>query len=185
MHATVCDYIADLVHNSVEAGATRVALEISTGPEQIAVSVIDNGCGMDDAQVLRAQNPFFSTPGKHDWRRVGLGLPLLQQAADATGGMLAVRSAPGTGTTVTFSFSARHVDAPPLGNLAGTLLTLLALSGSYELTVQRRSPTNTYTVARQALLETLGDLEHALNLALAREFLESLELEIAPQPHAA
>ena len=184
MHATVCDYIADLVQNSVEAGATRIGLKLETGPAQVLVTVADNGCGMDAAQLQRAEDPFFSAPGKHDSRRVGLGLPLLRQAADTTGGTLQILSAPGEGTTVSFSFDTQHVDTPPLGDLTGTLLTLLALPGNYDRTVQRCAVTGQYVVARHELLETLGDLENAMNLALAREYLASQEMELEPRPTA-
>ena len=170
MHATICDYIADLVQNAVEAGATRVTLEIDTQAEQVSATVADNGC---------------SAPGKHDRRRVGLGLPLLRQATEATHGDMEVRSAPGQGTTVSFRFDAQHMDTPPLGDLAGTLLTLMALPGSYDLAVHRRAPAGDYAVARHELTETLGDLENAVNLALARQYLAALEreLDIPPRPH--
>ena len=182
MHATVCDYIADLVHNAVEAGATRVGLEIETRAEHVAVTVEDNGHGMDAAQLQRAANPFFSEPGKHDHRRVGLGLPLLRQAAEATHGSLDVRSAPGQGTTVAFRFDSQHVDVPPLGDLAGTLLTLMALPGGYDLAVRRSSPAGNYAIARHELQDTLGDMENAANLSLARQYLAGLEQELEAPP---
>ena len=178
MHATVCDYIADLVHNAVEAGASRVGLELETHTERVSVTVADNGCGMNEAQLRRAADPFFSAPGKHDRRRVGLGLPLLRQATEATRGAMEVRSVPQQGTTVSFRFDARHLDTPPLGDLAGTLVTLMSLPGDYELTVQRRAPAGDYAVARGELLETLGDLDNAMHLALARQYLTALERDL-------
>ena len=63
MHATVCDYIADLVHNAVEAGATCIGLDAATDATQIAVTVTDNGCGMDPVELQRAEDPFYSAPG--------------------------------------------------------------------------------------------------------------------------
>ncbi len=178
MHATVCDYIADLVHNAVEAGATQVGLEIETRTERVAVTVADNGCGMSAERLQLAHNPFFSEPGKHNRRRVGLGLPLLQQATDATRGDLDVRSAPGRGTTVAFRFDAQHVDTPPLGDVPGTLLTLMALPGSYDLAVHRRSAAGDYAIARHELQETLGDMQDAMNLRLTRQYLTGLEQEL-------
>ena len=62
-----------------------------------------------------------------------------------------------------------------LGDLPGTLMTLMALPGDYELTVRRRTPVGDFAVARHALQETLGDLTEALNLALARQYLAALE----------
>lgn len=177
MHATVCDYIADVVQNAVEAGATNIGLEISTGPEQVMVRVSDNGKGMDAQRLREARDPFFSEAGKHD-RRVGLGIPLLCQAVEALDGAFDLQSVPGKGTTVAFRFDARHVDAPPTGDLPGTLCCLLAMPGGYNLAVQRRTPAGGYTVGRHELQATLGDLDEALNLALARQYLASLETEV-------
>jgi hypothetical protein len=178
MHATVCDYIADVVQNAVEAGATRIDLEIGTGPDRVMVQVSDNGKGMDEERLRQARDPFFSEAGKHDQRRVGLGLPLLCQAVEALDGAIDLQSAPGRGTTVAFRFDAHHVDAPPTGDLPGTLCCLLALPGEHDLAVRRHTPAGGYTVERGELLAALGDLDEALNLALARQYLTALEREV-------
>lgn len=175
MHASVCDTIADLVQNSVEAGASRVELDVYAGPDMIKVRVTDNGKGMDQAALARAVDPFYSEPGKHDHRRVGLGLPLLYQTAEAVNGKVDIESAPGKGTTVGFAFDARHLDTPPLGDLPSTVLGLMTFSGAYDLVLTRRTPTDSYTLSRSELIETLGDLETAGNLILARDFLKAQE----------
>ena len=178
MHASVCDTIADLVQNSVEAGASRVELDVYTGPDTIKVRVTDNGKGMDQATLAKAVDPFYSEPGKHDHRRVGLGLPLLYQTAEAVNGKVDIQSAPGKGTTVRFVFDARHLDTPPLGDLPGTVLGLMTFSGAYDLVLTRRTPSDSYTLARSQLIETLGDLEDASNLMLARDFLKAQEAQL-------
>ena len=76
MHASICDTLSDLVQNSLEAGATRVELDVYTGPDKVSARVTDNGKGMDRATLEKAVEPFYSEAGKHDRRRVGLGLPL-------------------------------------------------------------------------------------------------------------
>ena len=77
MHATLADVIADTTQNSIEAGASRVELTVMERDNRIAVTIVDNGKGMDADTVSRAFNPFYTEPGKHDSRRVGLGLPIL------------------------------------------------------------------------------------------------------------
>ena len=175
MHASVCDFIADLVQNSVEAGASRVELVVDTGPDVLKVRVADDGKGMDRATLAKAVDPFYSEPGKHDHRRVGLGLPLLYQTAEAVNGKVDIRSAPGAGTTVDFVFDARHLDTPPLGDLPATVLGLMTFSGPYDLMLTRRTPSGSYALSRSELIETLGDLETASNLILARDFLKAQE----------
>lgn len=175
MHASVCDTIADLVQNSVEAGASWVELNVFTGPDTIEICVRDNGKGMDQTTLAKVVDPFYSEAGKHDHRRVGLGLPLLFQTADAVNGKVDIQSEPGKGTTVRFTFDARHLDTPPLGELPATVLGLMTFSGTYDLIVNRSTPSDGYSVARSELIETLGNLEESTNLILARDFLNAQE----------
>ncbi|HNX36554.1 MAG TPA: ATP-binding protein [Kiritimatiellia bacterium] len=175
MHASVCDTISDLVQNSIEAGASRVELDVATGPDAITVRVRDNGKGMDKTTLEKVMDPFYSESGKHDHRRVGLGLPLLHQTAEAVNGKVDIRSVPGNGTTVEFTFDARHLDTPPLGDLPATVLGLMAFGGTYDLVLNRTTPADGYSVSRRELTETLGDLEESANLVLARDFLRSQE----------
>jgi hypothetical protein len=174
MHASVCDYIADLVQNSIEAGATQIGLTLETLEEQLKVCVKDNGKGMDAAKLKQAQDPFFSEPGKHR-RRVGLGLPLLYQAAESTGGMVNIESAPGCGTTVKFSFNLNHPDTPPLGSFALTLTSLMSFDGEYNLTVKRTTSEGSYEISRYELIDALGTLTEAGNIMLMRKFISSQE----------
>lgn len=178
MHASLCDTIADVVHNAIEAGASHIELDIETGLETVNVTVTDNGKGMDAEQLRRAQDPFYSEPGKHVGRRVGLGLPLLFQMTEQTGGKAEIRSEPGRGTTVSFRCDRGHLDTPPLGNLPMTLVALMTFPGTYNLALTRRAATAAYAVTRQELSEALGNLEEAGNLTLARHFFESQENEL-------
>ncbi len=175
MHASVCDILSDLVQNSVEAGASRVELDVSTGPDKIEVRVSDNGKGMDAATLAKAKEPFYSEAGKHDRRRVGLGLPLLYQTVEATDGTVDIQTAPGRGTTIRFALDAKHLDTPPLGDLPATVLGLMTFSGDYDLVLTRRTPSDGYTLSRRELIDALGNLEDVSNLVLARDYLKSQE----------
>lgn len=175
MHATVCDTLADLVQNSIEAGASRIELDVYTGPDAIRARVADNGKGMDRETLRKAKDPFYSESGKHSRRRVGLGLPLLYQTAEAVNGKADVQSAPGKGTTVVFEFDANHIDTPPLGDLPATLLGLMTFEGAYDLILKRKTPKDGYKVSRGELADALGNLTESANLALAGAFLRSQE----------
>jgi len=175
VHATVCDYITDIVQNAAEAGASRIELRVHTDREKVEITVCDDGKGMDEATLRKALDPFYSEAGKHDHRRVGLGLPLIRQAADALDGAMRVDSVPGKGTTVSFRFSAAHLDTPPLGNLPSTVVGLMTFAGRFELVLRRTTAEDGYEIARSELTEALGDLEQASNLVLARQFIASQE----------
>lgn len=178
MHATLCDIVSDIVQNSIESGASQVTLEVSTHPEKIEVCIEDNGKGMDDATLKKVFNPFYSEAGKHDHRRVGLGLPLLKQTAEAAGGAVKIQSEPGKGTLVRFHVSTTHWDTPPLGNLVMTVLGLMSFRSGYNLTFTRKTPQDSYQVSRSDLIEALGNLEEAATLILAKGFLEAQENDL-------
>lgn len=179
MHATVCDMITDLVQNALEAGAGRVVLEVDTRGGRVSVRVSDDGKGMDAETLGRVSDPFFSEPGKHAGRRAGLGIPLMLQTASACGGGARIESAPGRGTEVSFRLDAGHVDTPPLGDLPGTALGLMAFPGDYELELTRRAPGGGYSVSRRELAAALGGLAGPGELVLARDFLRSQEAALA------
>jgi signal transduction histidine kinase/ActR/RegA family two-component response regulator len=65
----------------------------------VRLSVTDTGTGMDQATLARAMEPFFSTKAQD--KGTGLGLSMAKGFAEQSGGVLAIDSAPGRGTTVT------------------------------------------------------------------------------------
>lgn len=178
MHATICDCFADTVQNAIEAGASRIEASLAENGVTVKVVIKDNGKGMDDDMLKRVWDPFYSEAGKHDKRRVGLGLPLLRQMVEAAGGSLSLESKRGLGTCLSYSFDAKHFDTPPLGDLPGTLLTLMNYDGNFELCFSRERADKSYTICRSELQEALGDLCDASNLVLARSFLRDLESDL-------
>jgi len=118
-------HILDIMENSINAQADRIDVRIDEVLDQalLILEIVDNGKGMDAQMVAQATDPFFTT---RTTRRFGLGLSLLSQAAEATGGGLTVESVPGKGTRVLATFHRDHIDMKPLGDIPQTLLTLIA-----------------------------------------------------------
>jgi signal transduction histidine kinase len=65
--------------------------------EYVRISVEDNGTGMAGDVLARAVEPFFSTKGIG--KGTGLGLSMVHGLAAQLGGMLDLKSTPGSGTT--------------------------------------------------------------------------------------
>ena len=126
-------HILDIVENALAASATRISILIDedTARDVLSLEIRDNGKGMDAEARARALDPFYTT---RTTRRVGLGLPLLAQAARESGGTLEIASGPGQGTTIKAVFQRSHPDRKPLGDVAETLGTIL--SGRPELDLQ-------------------------------------------------
>jgi 3',5'-nucleoside bisphosphate phosphatase len=117
-------HILDIVENSLSAGASwiKISLVEDTRKDLLLLEIQDNGKGMDAAMQGQALDPFYTT---RSTRRVGLGLPLLAQAAQQCEGRLDIRSEPGQGTSVKALFRLSHPDLKPLGDISETLRTLL------------------------------------------------------------
>ncbi len=126
-------HILDIAQNSIEAGATEIEIDLREEPaaDRLVIELRDNGPGMSQEMLSRVQDPFFTT---RKTRRVGLGIPLLAEAARAAGGGIEIQSALGQGSKVRACFRYHHVDRAPVGDIETTLMVLLA--GRPELTVR-------------------------------------------------
>jgi len=105
--------VMNLVGNAVDAMPGGGTLVLATGegvrdedPEtgvgpgrSVWLSVRDTGVGMADDERAHAFDPFFTT--KAEGRGTGLGLATADEIVRASGGRMAVRSAPGRGSTFT------------------------------------------------------------------------------------
>ena len=118
-------HILDLAQNSIAAGASviEISVEADTKSDLLTIEIKDNGRGMSPAFAQRAQDPFTTT---RTTRRVGLGIPMFGEAARACGGALMISSEPGKGTSLAAPFELSHVDRAPLGDIASTLVALIA-----------------------------------------------------------
>ena len=179
MHATIADVIADTAQNSIEAGAKKVSVSLVEDGKTVSVEIADNGKGMPPEIVKRAFDPFYTEPGKHDKRKVGLGLPILKQLCDATDGGVSLESEQGKGTTLRYHFAAGHLDLPPMGDLANMLLTLFNYPGDFDLVFKHAKGAEVYEISRSELADAVGGLDSVEGLSLAKEFLVSQEESLA------
>jgi CheY-like chemotaxis protein len=67
--------------------------------DYVCIAVRDTGCGMDEATLKRATEPFFTTKGQG--RGTGLGLSMVHGLVAQSGGAMRIESRPNRGTTVT------------------------------------------------------------------------------------
>jgi len=116
-------HILDIVENSIAVSASKVEVTICEDIEKdlLTLEIKDNGRGMSEKTLKKALDPFFTTKTV---RKVGLGLPLLAQAAKESGGDFEIDSKVGEGTRVRATFQYSHPDRKPLGNIAETMKIL-------------------------------------------------------------
>lgn len=117
-------HILDIVQNSIKAKAKNITVEIveNTGDDTLTISVTDDGCGMSEEFLANVRDPFTTT---RTTRKTGMGISLFEAAAVQTGGGLDITSRLGEGTTLKVWFGLSSIDRAPLGDMAGTMETII------------------------------------------------------------
>ncbi len=150
-------HILDIAENSLAAGATRVEIRIEEDlrADRLVLAITDDGCGMDEATLKQALDPFFTTKTV---RRVGLGLPLLAEACRITEGELDLQSSPGAGTRLKAVFRHSHIDRKPLGPIGDTLLTLIVGHPEVDFWYEHRKGDRVFSLDTREIKGDLGEI---------------------------
>lgn len=151
-------HILDLVQNSIEAGSSKIMLEVIediSNMDTLLIRVIDNGQGMDKETCNKVVDPFVTT---RTTRRVGLGLPLIDMSTKRCEGYLTISSTPGLGTVVEALYKHSHLDRPPLGNIAETVKSIVIANPELDFSYCHTVDKHVFSIATQELVENLGGL---------------------------
>jgi anti-sigma regulatory factor (Ser/Thr protein kinase) len=162
-------HILDIAENSINAGAKNIEIRIrqDVAQDELTIEITDDGLGMEPENTEKATDPFYTT---RTTRRVGLGLPLLAQATTAANGTLQVRSTPGQGTRVMATFQLSHIDRKPLGDMAATIVMLVASNPEIHFTYRYD---HEFTFDTNEIKELLGgvDMSSPEALTFTRDYI--------------
>ena len=150
-------HVMDILQNSTRAGSSKIELDIieNTVENTFRIIFTDNGCGMDEEMVKRVVDPFFTT---RTVRKVGLGLPLLKQNCEQTGGCLHIVSKQGKGTQVEAIFIHDHIDRPVLGDIAGAVVLTASAYPDIHFIYRHNKDGKTYEFDTEEVKEVLDEL---------------------------
>ncbi len=114
----------DIIENGINAGATLIHLTVieTRKNNRLYVTIKDDGQGLSDEKLQEVMDPFYTT---RTTRRVGLGLSLFRETSRRCEGTFDIKSREGEGTEVFVSFQLDHIDLPPLGDMAGSMVSLI------------------------------------------------------------
>ncbi|HHT48070.1 MAG TPA: sensor histidine kinase [Firmicutes bacterium] len=150
-------HLLDLAQNSLRAGATLISFFLNEQVREnlLVIEIKDNGKGMTRDELRKVVDPFFTT---RTTRKVGLGVSLFAAAAQRCGGKLTISSTPDLGTRLTASFQLNHWDKPPLGDMASTLITLIAGNPEVDLVYRHQRGTAEYLFDTRGIKKQLKDV---------------------------
>jgi len=150
-------HLLDIAENSISAGASRIVISVREDlvADELWLEVSDNGKGMSPEMVEKVLDPFVTS---RTTRKVGLGIPLLKQAAEACNGFLTLESEPGKGTKLTAKFQHSHIDRMPLGNLEDTIITLILTTPAVNWVFRYQYNDQVFEFDDMEFKEALGNL---------------------------
>ena len=173
-------HLLDIAENSVAANAKNITLKVCEDlqGDRLIASVIDDGKGMSAEMVAKVIDPFVTG---RTTRKVGLGIPLFKNAAEACNGSLVINSEIGKGTRLDVEFQHSHIDRMPIGDLSSTMLTLFVAYPEihwlfdYEVIPTNGKPEEEFVFDSQPIMAELGNisLTEPTVLAFIREYIES------------
>lgn len=147
--------ILDIAKNSVKAGAAHIGISIVEEGALRTLTIRDDGSGIPEEMLRTVMDPFTTT---RTTRRVGMGLPLLKDAAEQTGGRVEILSQQGEahGTVVTATFFTDNIDCVPMGDLATTMVTLIQGSPDVDFVLSYRTAAGEKSLDTAVMREILG-----------------------------
>jgi len=153
----IAEHILDIAENSIRAQASRIdiLLSLNTRSNLLKLSFVDNGCGMSEELIDKIENPFFST---RKTRHIGMGIPLLKQNSERSGGDVYISSQEGKGSTVVATFGYDNIDCPPLGKISEAIYFLSTQHPHIRFIFDYICDDKSFRWDTQEVQESLGDV---------------------------
>ena len=179
---TLADHILDIAENSVRAGAKLISIfiEEDSANDLLTLEISDDGHGMAKDVLQKALDPFYTTKTV---RRVGLGLPLLKDAAQRAGGTFQLKSEENCGTTVKATFGLRHLDRQPLGAIINTIIILIISNSDIDFFYKHRHNDRQFEMDTRKIRKEIEDIpiNHPEVIKYIRRAMEEGLQEIEPE----
>ncbi|QIA09235.1 ATP-binding protein [Draconibacterium halophilum] len=156
---TLSEHILDIVQNSVSAKARLIEIIVEENKikDLCSLTIRDNGCGMSNETLAKAINPFFTS---RTTRKVGLGIPLLKQNAEAAGGSFSLESELNVGTVLKANFQLSNIDRPPMGDIWETLYLMFLSYNEGNLLYLHKTEKGEFQISSDELKEALGNVSY-------------------------
>ncbi|BAK48336.1 signal transduction histidine kinase [Clostridium sp. SY8519] len=152
--------ILDIAQNSITAKAADIFISVlrDTINHTLTFTIRDNGTGMDEEQLKAAVDPFYTT---RTTRKIGLGIPFLQQSAECTGGSFSIASEKGKGTSMQAVYCTDSIDCMPLGDIAETIYSLVVFNEGIHFVYHYRVNGHGFDLDTDEIRKIIGDTSFA------------------------
>lgn len=172
----IAEHILDITQNSISAKATLIEIKIhqSVAENYYQLIIIDNGVGMDKETLQKVINPFYTS---RTTRKVGMGIPLLKQNVEITGGNFTIQSKLGEGTMIHAHFVLDSYDLIPEGDIAGSVVLTIVMNPDLDFIFEYASDRANYVFDTRKIKEVLGGVP-ITNSKIRKYLIEMIEENI-------
>lgn len=150
-------HILDIAQNSVRANASKITITVKELVDMniFEFSIQDNGDGIPEDMLKDIKNPFTTS---RTMRRVGLGIPLLNDTCNICNGNLSIKSLVNQGTYIIAKMDYNHIDRPPIGDLESTIASLISSNEVINIEYKHYYNGESFSITTQELKDVLGDV---------------------------
>lgn len=150
-------HILDIAMNSVRANASEIQIKVHEQVNQNLFQFIieDNGPGIPDEIFKTIKDPFTTS---RTMRKVGLGIPLLNDTCLLCHGTLEIKTECGVGTIVDAKMDYDHIDRPPLGDIVSTIVGLVTSNATKNIHYEHTYNEQAFEFQTKELQEVLGEV---------------------------
>lgn len=147
-------HLLDIAQNSivVKASTIEILIDEDSTTDKLSITIIDNGKGMSPAFVKKVLDPYTTS---RTTRKVGLGIPLLNDACRLAGGELQIESQEGKGTKVKATLGLSHIDRQPLGDITGVIVMLITANPGIRIIYSHTKNGNAFTLDTKEVNDVL------------------------------
>lgn len=157
MMQDIAMHILDIGMNSIHAKATHIMIELANlrDKQELLFRIQDNGQGMNEEQLLKAQDPFYTT---RTTRKVGLGIAFLKAASEMCDGRFRLTSKVQVGTVIEAVFNTSHWDCPPMGDIGEALVNLMVYDETIRFTIVYRNEHDSFVLDTNDIVQELDGI---------------------------
>ena len=150
-------HVLDIANNSVRGKAKNIIVKINENLESNKLTLIinDDGIGIQPEMLATIKDPFTTS---RTMRKVGLGIPFLNDTCLLCNGGLIIESTVGEGTNLKAWMDYDHIDRPPLGNIVSTVTTLMTSEENINIQYIHIVNNESFKVSSNELKAILGDV---------------------------
>lgn len=153
-------HILDIVQNSVRGRAKEIRITVNENEQDniFEFTIEDNGTGIPEDIFKSIKNPFTTS---RTMRRVGLGIPLLNDTCKFCNGSLNIETKEGVGTKVHAIMEYNHIDRPPLGDMVSTITGIVTSNETINIIYRHIFNNKEFDFQTSQIKEVVGDMSLA------------------------